>query len=91
MCCSYVCGESDNPAPSWRGNNWGDATEALRYAGTAQCGIVGEWQWETSLQRCGGTYIYGQKIQPIRKITSGFLDVLLPAHKHTNTIIKKCK
>lgn len=88
MCCLYVHGESDKPAPSWRGNSQGDGTEALRYFASAQCGIVGEWQWEKFLQSWGDICICGQKIQHIWKITPGFLDVLLPVHKHTDTTIK---
>lgn len=61
MCCSYVHRESDKPAPPWRGNSKGDGTEALRYFESAQCGIVGEGQWEKFLQSCGAFVSVGRK------------------------------
>lgn len=35
-----------------------------------------------------GICICGQEIEHIWKITSGFLDVLLPVHKHTDATVK---
>lgn len=84
MCYSDVCGESDNPhfflpLSRWE-NSRGWGREALSYTEFRQGiqrGTVGEREQESSPRSCGDIYICGWKIQTIKKIISGCLDLLL--------------
>ena len=101
MCYSCLCGENDDLCiflpVSRRADSWGWGREALTYTEFVQGirrGIVAEWLQELSSQTYGNVYIRGWKIQTIKKITSGCLDLLLVGDRlpalvgHATAIIK---